>query len=185
MQLALELKDLRQVDVPRPHHHLPRPIPFRRRLQALASRDPRVEEERGRPGADEDGQWNVVACTQVGAEAPRVEREARLRDQARDQQCLVGEASGSQLRTEVRPAQGNRGRRRQWCGWPEWKRADYDTLDAVRSVGAGRARGLTEPPVDVLFAAQRLRVPDGQEVEVLAGHGGYGLADDIRCALRK
>ena len=167
-QLALELEDLREKHVPRTHRHPPLPVPLRGRVDALASRRPRVEEHGGAAGARQHADRHVPPAGGLGAETPDVRAKPFTGNEACDAAALVLEVRRRHARAQVqlteRDDRGGGQRRLQ----VEWHGTNHQPFDQERAVRAGRARRFAELAEDILLPAQRLGEADDDQIEIAA-----------------
>ena len=87
--MALELEDLGEEYVPRPHRHAPLPVTFGGRVDALAACDPGIQEQRSVACACDYTERNVQAASGFSAETPNVRAQAIAGDEARDFLALI------------------------------------------------------------------------------------------------
>ena len=172
-ELALELQHLREEDRPRPQFHPAGPVAARRRLDALAASDPRVEEGHGRTVPAEDADRHAIPCARRGrARAPHRGAQAAGREQGTTLVPLVGKERRRDLRTEVDVGPGQSGQRGQRMLELQRPQRQRHPVDQVGTIGRGDAGCVAGPAEDLALTAQALGLGQADEVELAAADRG-------------
>lgn len=176
-KLALKLEDLRQIDVPGSHHHLPGPVATRQILHALAPGGPRIDEQSRGTRARQNAERDLAAAAVGGTETPDRFGQARGRDETAERRPLPGVVGRGDARAEMDLRYGDGLGLHQAESHGDG--ADDDPLDAKRTIGRRHTGLLTDLAVHLLLAAQSFGAAHGDQVDLgalddgaAAGPGG-------------